>query len=133
MLAISNTFSWLYKDIKNPSDSIHLLKNLDYEEINLLFREKNTFFVYLEKNIMNFRNVWVDSSSLYSICSRWMNIGIVSAASISILWICQVLPEISPLQTGALRMPAPKWHNQEGPFANGQSRENTGEGREGKS
>lgn len=62
-----------------------------------------------------------------------MNTGIASAASTSVLWICQVLPEISHLWTGVLRMPAPKWHNREGPFANGQSRGNTGEGREGKS
>lgn len=50
MLAISNTVSWLYKNIKNPSDSIHLLKNLDCEEVNSLFREKKEIlFVYLGK------------------------------------------------------------------------------------
>lgn len=123
MLAISNTVSWLYKNIKNPSDSIHLLKNVDYEEVNSLSMGKKSF-LFIWRTIMNFRNLWVDSSSLYSICSRWTDTGIVSAASTSILWICQVLPEISHLQTGVLRMPAPKWHNQEGSFANGQSREN---------
>lgn len=51
MLAISNIVSWLYKNIKNPSDSIHLLKKkIDCEEVNSLLRGKNTFFVYLEKS-----------------------------------------------------------------------------------
>lgn len=49
MLAISNTFSWLYKNIKNPSDSIHLLKNVDYEEVNSLFREKKDIFLFTWK------------------------------------------------------------------------------------